>query len=166
MANSRYRDVFPQFLRGMVTESAANTFTEAEENTPVPVHMPNNKYLVMNILRVYVQPSDGAADDGDAVDMAIYDRSRAAMPAVSDAGIVAVNHLGTFMTTSGRVAVESPRVFELSDGQGHGILYARSKIYVGIQGASQANPLTGRYAIEYTLVEVDPEEYVGLIEGA
>lgn len=161
------KDVYPQFLRGSVTESAANTYTQEELSTPVPVKLPNNKYLVMNILKVMVELQMGACDDGDVVASHLADRSHSAVQSPSTAGVIVnASHAAVGAIANGVVNRTIPIVFDLSDGNGHGLLYGKSKIYLGAKGTSQASATTARYAILYTLVEVAPEEYLGMIEGS
>lgn len=164
MANAKIKDEHPQFLRMLKTESAANTFTEQEFPTPVPIAVPNNRYMVMNILKIFIQPNVGDMGDGDAFTCAVYDRTRSGMPGMADPGVLAVRVNTAKLTTSGAHNVDSLTCVDLSDGAGHGVLYAKSKIYIAIQGTSQSGALGIRVAILYTLTELTPEEYIGLVD--
>lgn len=167
MVKNGIRDKHPQYLRDYVTESAANTYTEKEIATPVPVALPNGKYLVMNLLRIFVSLQLGACDTNDSVSFHLADRSQTAIKDWDTTGIVcACSHQEEGAVAAGLVQMLTPIKIELSDGQGNGVLFAKSKIYAAVKSLSQAAVMTARFAIEYTLVEIDAEEYIGIVEGA
>lgn len=167
MANTKRstKDQYPQFLRGQKTESAANTYGEAEILCPCPVNLPNGNILVMNILRIFIDPDFGEGGDADEVRCELKNKSGAALSGYDDAGVLAYYNHHSELTTSGEIILSQPKIYDLSDGNGHGVLYAKSKMYFAVHGASQSNPISARFALLYTLVEIDPREFIGIVEG-
>lgn len=157
-------DKFPQFLRGRVVESAANTFTDASINTNVPVQVPKGKTLILNLLKVHLGMDPGTKGDGDRVQFQLYTgRARTAMANYEEAGtLIFIEHI-TNLVTQGGTEGDYTKIFDFSDGNGHGILIAAREIRLSVLGVSQAAALTCRVAIEYTLVEVEADELVGLV---
>lgn len=170
MANNKNsgRDIYPQFLRGLVTETAVNTYTQGEINTPVPTNLPNGKKLVMNILKAFTnwQPHTDL-DSGDVLSIMINDRPSTAMMLMSQPGVLVYDEQRFMISgASGARQVRLLKVYDFTDGAGHGVLYARSKIYLAIQGASLGAAQALNVALLYTLVPITSDEYIGLVEGA
>lgn len=156
------KDIKPQLMRITVTESSAETFTEAFVATPLIAEAG----LVMEILKVFFYT---ALDNDeitivalDVIKVALYDRSQEAVPRISDVGTVMADRLGHDATTNG-CAWWTTREFDLTDGAGNGLLYGKKSIYLGIEGTSVANPARVDCAILYRLVPVNPTELIGLM---
>lgn len=164
MGNNKQWDIYPQFLRMKVVESAANTFTEEEYPTAVPVHQGPGKVLVMNVLKIIINLGTGDMADGDIIQASIYDRTRTEMPGNADSGVLIYAQRTSKLTTEGAHNYQDPVVLDLSDGNGHGILFARKNIYIAVKGTSQANPMTCVAQVVYTLAEISTEEYIGIAQ--
>lgn len=153
-------DLHPQWLRlPLITESAANTFTEGTVATPLLTEAG----YVMEILKIFaVHPmGDQAATEG--IRFAVYDRTKTSMPNFTDNGVLKHSRYQNVLTTSGGLENYGNHCDDYTDGNGNGVLYGKKNIYAGIQGQNQASPLTLEVAILYRLVKVDPEELISLI---
>lgn len=155
-------DLNPQFLRLVVTESAANTFTEADFPTPV-MQIGNGKLLVMEMLRILADVPIGDLVNGDAVYAAIYDRARTSIPGIADHGVLFRMSSYATITTSGGTNDRSLVQVDLTDGAGNGLLYARDTIRIAIAGGSQGSALQFQAAILYRMKEISAEEYIGIV---
>lgn len=156
-------DVNPQYFRMLTSESAANTFTEKEHVTPV-VQIGNGKVLVMELLKWIIEFPLGEMLDGDIAQVSLYDRSKAAMPGLSAAGVIGEIVQKSILTTSGANIWSSHVEIDLTDGNGNGYLYAKGKIYQAVLGTSQAGALAVHSVLLYRLKEVAAEEFVGMME--
>jgi len=156
----KFVDKHPQVLRLNVTETAANTFTQA---LPVQTPIVPERNLVMNIIRVFLDMEDGGIGENDTRELAIYDQSRTAMPEISDAGVLIRTRNVVHITTSGIVDRQGPAVFDFTDGQGNGVLYGRKQIFIAVEGGSQSIAMIAHAMIEYTLTEVSDSELVGML---
>ena len=158
-------DKHPQFLRFHLIESNANTFTEGNKDTPVQQGFTKGKMMVMEILRIFVEIEQGGMVANDEVLFAIYDRTLLAMPVISDPGVLIADRSLTVLTTSGSVIDWRTKVYDFHDGAGNGPLFAGNRMYFAVQGVSQSAESDLDVMIEYRLVEVDAEEFIGIISG-
>ena len=154
-------DIHPQYLRIGVTESAANTFTQKEENTPI-AQVGKGNTLVMELLKVFIQHSPGDLLDGDRIKFALYDRSKIATPSMEAAGVLLVVDIKSVGTSSN---IDTFRMIDVTDGAGNGPIYARNKIYLSVEGVGQTAALNASGGILYRLVEIGPSELIGTIEA-
>lgn len=164
MVHSKQFDQFPQTMRFRVAESAANTFTEANINTNLPL---NGKF-VMEILKVQFQVEaelEPTLASGDAWQWALYDRTRATMPVLNDPGVIAKELGHSELTTSGQSSYEAKPPIDIGDGAGHGLLYGNERIFLAVEGTSQNAALEISVAITFRLVEVKAEELIGIIKN-
>lgn len=149
-------------LRGSVTESAANTFTEA--NLPTP-NMTEAGY-VMEVLRIYFEiEGDLNLTDGDKLSIAVYENSVTALPYYDDSGVILKWKYVAGVVASGANKILLTYTQDYTDGAGNGLLVGRKEIKLGIEGLSQTNALKANFAILYRLVKVSPAELVGLISS-
>lgn len=155
-------DQKPQMLRMQVVGSAANTFTEASFPTP---NLTEAGY-VMEILRIYFE-LEGTLDmiADDRISYGIWENSRAALPHLNDAGVVAKVKIHSTLLTEGASTTYETNQQDFTDGNGNGLLYGRKEIFIGVEGISQTNAITVNAAILYRLVKVTPAELVGLISS-
>lgn len=156
-------DKFPQLLRVRVIESAANTFTQTEQPTPT-TSIGNGKALVMEILRVIfsLEPGDGAT--GSVAGIHLSEASKTVWIGPGDNDHIASRRVAIIITTSGLLADERIKPYELNDGGGNGLLVASKSLWLGIIGGSQAAALTGGCDILYRMKEVDAAELVGILQ--
>lgn len=155
-------DQYPQMMRIKIDESAANTFTDKKVDTPV-MEAINGKFHIMNIIRVWTKTTAGDMVAGDQCAIALYDRARTVFPGMGDEGCIAADTDAAQISTNGGNLKKMGRWHDLSDGNGHGHLYAKRSIYAGIQGTSQGSALSGEICIQYTMVTVSAEEYIGIV---
>lgn len=153
------KDINPQMMRMQVVESAANTFTEANFATPSLLEAG----YVMEILRITTAlESIPDISGGDRYEVAIYDRTKSAIPAHSDDGVLVSykRHIG--LATQGGSEFGSVHIWEFTDGAGNGLLYAGKRLYIAVLGESQTNPQTIGAQILYRLKKTSVEEIIGL----
>jgi hypothetical protein len=163
MAKHAIKDVNPQWLRATVTESSANTYTEFEFNTPVIPEV----LQVMEILKVFVDSDTSdlsLLSSADTITIALSDRSGGAAPRLpAQPGTIIYSRLITNIDTSGGWIYNTIKEYDLSDGNGNGLLYAKRTMVLGIKGISL--PGTGRASVMilFRFKTISATELVGLI---
>lgn len=120
----------------------------------------------MEILRIFWEISVPVAQvAGDGLSFAIQETSRAAMPLISDAGVILKKTLRNIVVTEGGVYLHFTGSEDYTDGAGNGLLSGRKELIMSVIGISQSSDMEISYAILYRLVKVTPGELVGLISS-
>lgn len=158
-------DVNPQWLKISTTQSAADTFTSSTNPIPVQRLPTGGKSQVMEVLKVYFFINSAQAEVDSSIEMYLSTKSYTAAPSRTDGPLIAWVKRQLILTTSGEVSIDSPLVFDLLDGAGHGVLVATDNIYlsVGSSGTSTAN--IGVCWILYRWKNVGLQEYIGLVQS-
>lgn len=150
-------DVNPQLIRGSVQMSAANAFTEAVISTPVIAEAG----YVMELLKIFLDENLGGLANLNTFEAAIYDRSRAAIPNISDPGVI---HSHRRYSRTGGATASSYTEVDLTDGGGNGLLYGKKQIFCAADSTDDTVALGFKYAILYRLKAVNATELVGLMQ--
>lgn len=75
--------------------------------------------------------------------------------------IGAFTALGSYMCQ----VAEEPKVIDLTDGQGHGVLVATDYIYVSVNTGGYAAPGSAQFKILYRFKNVPLTEYIGIVQS-
>lgn len=170
-------DVNPQWLSTSVTQSAADTTTTAQVNLPIQ-RLPtggSSRAQVLEVLRVvFTWPSYGVigavGESGDTM-----------------AGFLSTVSFGTTATTMSEPRVfagfnnyqrgaftaggtygyvaQQEITFDLSDGQGHGLLIATDSIFFQANSGGTGSANTFRAKILYRMKNIGLAEYVGIVQS-
>jgi len=158
------RDVNPQYLSGLIVESAANTFTEL--TIPLPVLRGNfggqRKYQVLELLKVIWSMSTG---DGATASQRLAQLTTSSQTASIDfdnPDLITRFRDNIVITTSGLFNHIGPVIQDFTDGAGHGLIIATSDLFLGIVGTSQTNALQVAVRIIYRFKNITVDEFVGL----
>lgn len=141
-------------------ETAANTFTE----NSFPTGTLLEAGFVLEVLRIKLE-IESIVDQGanDGLKIAIYERSRAAMPHLNDSGVFAVYDFESEVAGgSGVSEMLKFHDYDFTDGGGNGIASAQKELFIGIQGVGQTNPQTANVAVLTRVTRVALEELVAL----
>lgn len=165
MVKSTQRDIFPQILRGTVTESSANTFTEVSVRTPVSRFFgAGGKALVMEILKVVVLFRPDTLAEDSVLEAQLTAESQTTIVGLQDSSLIARFHQSANLVTSGAVAWENVKIHDLQAG-GKGLLYGGDEVFFGSRSSNQTAARVYDFQIIYRLVEVDAQELIGIIES-
>lgn len=169
-------DVNPQFITNSVTQSAADTATSTQITLPVQ-RLPESgaKALVMEVIRVYFQfPTFGAfAAAGESTDrMTIalstknFGTTATDMDEPTVFAIARVVRQGAF-TAAGTYGYQEDaiKVWECTDGAGHGILIATDAIYAQCTSTGTGNANQIKFKILYRWKKVSLAEYIGIVQS-
>lgn len=156
-------DVNPQTLTLNVAESAANTFTEAEFSIPVMRGaISSTRYQVMELLKVEadVPPGDGATASG--VNMQVTTSTQTGFQGYTNPDVVWQYRDSIVITTSGLTRHVRVRIYDYTDGAGHGMIIASPSLFIGVVGTSQGAALSGSVRLHYRFKNIGIQEFVGL----
>lgn len=162
------KDEKPQFLNCSVTETAANTFTQAAA-IPTGVNGQNvskDKVRVMEIMKIFVIATlDTLAEDG-GLEYQITTKSKAAMvDATSISDAILYDQIETQLVTSGGIVRSNTTVYDMTDGAGNGICVATPSLYVAAKGTGQANARAYIFKILYKFTEISVSEFIGMVQS-
>jgi hypothetical protein len=169
------RDVNPQWLNiGVLTLSAANTFTEAPISLPVPRYSASGgKSIVMEFLKVEfnnpaLDTEFGAASSNKNCVQALSTISQTAVASSSPRTIqwCEVEFRGAF-TAAGTYETKTrdPLVFDLTDGAGHGLLIGTDQIFWGANTLGYTAAALFGCRILYRFKEIALTEYIGIVQS-
>lgn len=167
-------DQQPQFMKMRQVQSAAATFTQLEAETPVIPTISGNKAIVMEILKVYywrtaiTYPATSPLSDVQ-IQMQCGRESLAAIAnSDSDDHVVPFYEeqftnveVGTTANNHTMNQHTNPKIIDVTDGQGNGIIYAGRKLYFGVDSGNLSAALTGSCWILFRLIKVDIKEFLG-----
>lgn len=172
-------DVNPQFLSGLLTLSAANTATEQTLGTPIVRVGPQSggQAIIMEILKFFVDfppiDLDAAAATARQRVISFSTTSSGTTPAVQTLDNPRVlmstgTDLRNAFTAAGTGLLDNnldPRVIDVTDGAGHGILVATDNIYIAANTSGQTGASSFRYKILYRFKKVSLVEYIGIVQS-
>lgn len=150
-------------LRGQVTESAPNTYTETEIQTPAS----RSEKLAMLIWRMQIYPDPPSLEDGQTNTVRVHVAKQSAT-----AVLVPENDAVLFRyrkqlsagaiagTLSEYLSVEvNPEVVTFAPP----FLYAKSSLFIGMEGVGNAIALACGLMIGYTLERVPAELFIAAL---
>lgn len=170
---NRMLDVNPQLLYVRVDQTVVNTFTQASVKTPITTQLPNGQALVMEILKVYITTTYMEIKALTAQDMSwgVYGTSRSALDAsrndsyVNDGKVIQQ----VYPRTAEGFVLESRKMvsYDLTDGNGNGMLHAGQDIFIGIStaGCNAGAFHTAEAKILYRLKQVGANELIGMLRN-
>lgn len=160
-------DKYPQWFRMRKVESGAHTFTSQAFNTPV-IRGPTN-YYIMEVSKVYTELllGDGAQlvtakETGSSFTITLIEY--ASMPAPDEDGVFFYQSIKFHTLTSGAGSYTN-HIFDITDGQGNGVLLADREIFLNVQGdADMAGPIIVNVWLLYNMVKVSANELLDMLE--
>lgn len=170
-------DVNPQFMTGVATQSAADTTTTT--GYQIPVQRTSNRSgqaIVMEVLKVFTisttLPAQASVTETiDSITTAITTKSFGVTGILfNEPTIISYQQdvqRGAF-TAGGTYAVaypDRPRMFDLTDGAGHGFLVATDQVYVQVASSGTGVVNSTYFKIYYRWKNVGLEEYIGIVQG-
>lgn len=152
---------FMEFVRGSVTETGANTFTEAE----IPVPTSKTEELAMLIWRVLITQDSPDIEDAqsNSTTAQLTTRSVTAQILHTDPAFIAQKLLNIIAgTVQGslseymffKMEPESQQYFDPP------VLFAKSSLWINLLGVGNSNAKGARFVIGYTLERVSREEFI------
>lgn len=168
-------DVSPQWFQlSNVTLTAANTFNQGTTSIPVQrLAFGRGKSLVMELLKVeFTYPEwDSNPSAGGQIANAGMQLSTTSLAALDDSNPLVLafrqqTWRGAFTAAGSYITVSTtPIVADLTDGAGHGVLFAGDTIYLGCNTTAFAGAATFSCRILYRWKEVSLEEYIGIVQS-
>lgn len=174
MTKKSIGDINPQFMKMMVEMDTINTFKEVEYKTPIIPVIAGNMALVMEILKVFVNNS---LIDLDATSPLSNSTLTVQMTRSSQESILAEDdedlliprmdkhfikrEVGTSVTSHSELLDDKFHYFDLTDGNGNGIIFSGRSLYLGILTGNLGTVVSAGVWVLYRLVKVDMKEFLG-----
>lgn len=161
-------DIYPQFLK-MRVQSTTDAYIEADIETPV-IAGPNN-YYIMNVLKAFVWAHIIEGDTQlvtlkrtGGVWQIVKDTASGLLTPTDD-DIILFGETNMFTLTSGATMDQDPKVYDLTDGEGKGILISEKEIHLGAK-ADADSPLgmTVNAWLLYKMVKVSAQELLDMLQ--
>ena len=171
------KDVNPQYLRGSITLSAANTVTQAIVGTPIVRVGPatGNSAIIMELISLWVNfPAldlDAAAATNRGAQFSMStSTSPTAITLLSDASNLAfMQHtVRNAFTAAGTGTLDSnddPHYWSFTDGAGHGILVATDNIFFQASTTGYNAAVAFEFKLSYRFKKVSLVEYIGIVQS-
>lgn len=165
------RDVNPQWFKGRVTQTGADTCSETNFQLPITRIPTANKVTIVEVLKVRVTPRFDNWDitnvELQQVSAAFCTRSVGTTPIFPDnvACFAYLKMQGGHIAAGGGHMQNGTMEQNLTDENGHGLLIASDKLYVQLD--SNATTRTQDIAVEilYRFKTVGMREYVGIVQS-
>jgi len=169
-------DVNPQFFNIVMVQTAANVLNEAAFNTPiVRLPGPSGKVTIMELLKVYwmavgwspalvAQLNQSQYISLASVPMGVISIAHLAEPnVVTQMNIHTIN---SFTAGGSMISFQNHLLsVDLTDGAGHGVLFAGDRIYMQISSANMVGAKEFAVKILYRFKTVSLAEYVGIVQS-
>ena len=170
------RDVNPQFFVGRIATTEANAFTVAAYANPVAkgIFAQRGYGTVMEVLKIWVRMYP--MTDIDNVAETVIDATIGiGTKDMNEEGYLdepsyfffeELHRIGAF--TAGGTYSEKMypvRMWDITDGAGHGVLVASDYIYVCVDTDGWPSTATFMFRILYRFKNIPVEEYVGIVQS-
>ena len=172
-------DVNPQFLSASYTQSGTDSTDVFGFGTPI-VRVGNNnngRATIMEILKVYMSlpdaPQAGNAQGAAAALMSLMTATTSTPGTVVPLGdskvICAARYTQRAAFTAGGSGLTAyttePRIIDLTDGAGHGVLVATDNMFVQLDTVGMAGARQFEIKILYRFKTVSLAEYIGIVQS-
>jgi len=164
-------DVFPNFLTGVVTQTAAEAFTTTQVNTPIPriqTTRSGQKATVMELLWVEVLfPTIvmGTITANYTLQMVIGIVPTLILPFNNPRVFVEQRLDMHIFAASGGGITKQPLVYDMQSKDGHGFLLAAESFHVSLFTAGTAIVNKGEWRMYYRFIDIPLSEFIGLVQS-
>lgn len=165
------KDVNPQWFKGYITESGADTCTEKEFQLPITRIPTASKVTIIEVLKIRAtNKTDNVVPEiATAIQdimIAFSTASHGTTPVKPDTGdVFGYLRQSTLALTSGIGTYNGVMEQDLTDGAGHGILIATDKMYVQLDSLATTKTLSFSIEMLYRFKTVGMREYVGIVQS-
>ena len=170
-------DVNPQFAFGTITLSAANTFTEA--NIPLPaLSMVANamggrgfsaKGAVLELLWVDWEYGGEVFNlNAERYSWSISRGNQSAVLALDNPECIATGSQRMALVTSGAVLMQDTNRFDLTAGDGHGLLVSlpsNNALRIQCSSTGLGSVITMEFRVAYRVKLIDMQEFIGMLSS-
>jgi len=154
---------FMEFVRDIVTETAANTYTESEFAVPTS----KTEELAMLIWEIKTQLDRPSIEDGETntLHAQVTDRSETAIQGIERVGQIILHRRAS---DAGAISGALSDYLDLRESGGDvqtvkwdpPILYAKSTMFLSLAGIGNSGAKSVRAKVGYTLERVSREEFI------
>lgn len=159
------RDVNPQFLHMLATQSGADATTTTTFPIPVQRLPTAGKSQVMEVLKVFAWFSNLAEVDSQMNAFFSTKSFGTTATTPSEPTVFAAFQRSVALTTSGQIIDVQPYTMDLEDSAGHGFIVATDNIFLQVASTTTSATNTVRAKIYYRWKNVGLAEYVGVVQS-
>ncbi len=173
--NGKRVDIFPNFLTGTLTQSAADLFTTVLVNTPIPriqTTRSGQRATVMELLWIeFLFPNIKMEAPNTAL-MGIF--TIGTTPTVvlpyNNPRVFAEVRLDAHVITAGAdgratMFTRQPWIFQMQSKDGHGYLLAAESFHVSIFSTATAQVNILEWRMYYRFIDIPLSEFIGLVQS-
>ena len=161
-------DAFPNYMSGLLSLSAANTFTAQTNEFPVNrLRVSGAKATVIEIL--WIDIALATIDMAAAGDAAEISFKTGPLPTdlqnYDNPDVFAFWGQEVHFVTSGMALESLVYRIDLQSNDGHGQLIAADRFHIGAQTAGMAGATNFRWRLYYRFVNVPITEFIGIVQS-
>ena len=170
-------DVNPQYMAGSLTLSAANTFTEVTQGTPIVRVGPQTggQAIIMEVLKVFVNFPPIDLDAAGATPRTFTFTATTSSQGTAQFGlengqtlVFLQKTIRNAFTAAGTGILDigvDPLVYDMTDNAGHGVLVATDNLFLGGNTTNQTAASVFAWKILYRFKKVSLVEYIGIVQS-
>lgn len=170
-------DVSPQWMTFSAVQSGADTTTTTAQAIPVQRLPQSGRAQVLEVLKVAffsstnLPASASATETTDSITTMISTKSFGTTnttfsePTVFAADSIQSRSAFTAAGTYFVILPTSPRIYDLTDGGGHGVIIATDNIYAQVQSSGTGATNTVHIKLLYRWKNVGLSEYIGIVQS-
>ena len=170
------KDVNPQFFKLSHTQGAANTYSDEEVELVVIPNISGSKVMVMEVLKAlyFVSQFQCETDDGllTLTIQVTRDNQSALVADDSDDLLIPKFEINsdprniadgtpTNVRSISEITNVNPKVVDLTDGNGNGIILPHRNVYIGVDSSNLLAANTGTVWLLYRFKEIPLTEFLG-----
>jgi hypothetical protein len=162
------RDVSPQFLSFVFSQSGSDATTTTQQTLPVEKFgTAGNGARIIEVLKVYFGYDAAAIAEVDSrINVYLSTKTGGTTKLTFDNPTVfAYSKVISQITTSGQEFAVFPQVMDVTDGAGHGILIATDNIFAQLASSGTSATNTMEVKILYRFKQVGLQEYIGIVQS-
>ena len=161
-------DIFPNYMSGLLTLSAANTFSTQTKELPVNrLRVAGGEATVIEFLWVDIALNtvDFIATADDYVLSVQTGTTPTLVGTFNNPDVLAFFNQEAHFLTSGGFFTDNVRRFDFQSQDGHGLLVAADRVHISANTAGMAAATGFAWRIYYRFVSVPVEEFVGIVQS-
>jgi len=163
-------DVFPNFLTGVISQVAADSFATVLVPTPIPriqTTRSGNRATVMELLWIEVLFPNIDLSNALANIVAFF--SIGTPPTIvlpfNNPRVIAEVRVDSHVNTSGAFVTQQPYIYQMQSMDGHGYLLAAESFHVSIFSAGTGIINDGQWRMYYRFIDIPLSEFIGLVQS-
>ena len=162
-------DAFPNYFSGLLTLSAANTFTTQTITLPINRigRVSGTKAVVLEFLWAVVDTkvTDFVAGSDDLIFTIQMGPTATGVDSFDNPDVLATVHVENHLLTSGATLANEIHTMNMQSADGHGLLVASENIHITGDTSGMGAPTQFHWRIYYRFVQIPAMEMMGILQS-